>query len=342
MGWETTVLKKVYNFLFLFFLLIFSLFQHTLSPVFPFPSPRPFKQERASFPRFYFVGDEDLLDIIGNGKNVERIQKHFRKMFAGINTVLVDAEGENCLGIASKEGEEVPYGQPVLVKDQRINAWLTALEQQMKVSLAQLLADAVQGVHKFRTEGFHLEPYLAWLDKFQAQLVTLSVQVSWSQSARMALHVLEGGGKGGQLQALIDQVEATLTGLADTVLQHQPPVRRKKLEQVITELVHKRDVTREFVRTGVSSSADFGWLQCMRFEFDPKHPDVMKRLSIEMADTQFSYGFEYLGLVEKLVQTPLTDRCFLTMTQALAARQGGSPFGPAGTGKTESVSDEGV
>ena len=34
------------------------------------------ERERASFPRFYFVGDEDLLEIIGNSKNLPRLQKH--------------------------------------------------------------------------------------------------------------------------------------------------------------------------------------------------------------------------------------------------------------------------
>ena len=47
------------------------------------------ERERASFPRFYFVGDEDLLEIIGNSKNIARLQKHFKKMFAGIASVLV-------------------------------------------------------------------------------------------------------------------------------------------------------------------------------------------------------------------------------------------------------------
>lgn len=63
------------------------------------------ERERASFPRFYFVGDEDLLEIIGNSKNIPRLQKHFKKMFAGVSTVLLNED--IVLGIASREGEEV-------------------------------------------------------------------------------------------------------------------------------------------------------------------------------------------------------------------------------------------
>lgn len=57
--------------------------------------------------RFYFVGDEDLLEIIGNSKNVARLQKHFKKMFAGVSAILLNEDNTVITGIASREGEEV-------------------------------------------------------------------------------------------------------------------------------------------------------------------------------------------------------------------------------------------
>ena len=95
----------------------------------------------------------------------------------------------------------------------------------------------------------------------------------------------------------------------------------------ITELVHQRDVTRQLIKDSCSGPKSFQWLTQMRFYFDPKQKDVLQQLSVRMANAKFNYGFEYLGVQEKLVQTPLTDRCYLTMTQALERRLGGSPFG---------------
>ena len=61
------------------------------------------EKERNAFPRFFFVGDEDLLEIVGNSKDIGRIQKHFRKMFAGIHGLHLDDNGGVIVGIFSCE-----------------------------------------------------------------------------------------------------------------------------------------------------------------------------------------------------------------------------------------------
>lgn len=305
------------------------------------------ERERSSFPRFYFVGDEDLLEIIGNQKDPLRIMKHFKKMFAGVANILLDENSTTVMGLASREGEEVTFKTPVSIKDNpKINDWLSLVEREMRASLAYHLSDAVKDISAFydAAESLDAERYLAWIEQYPAQLVVLAAQITWTMSVEQALvSVAESADHSVvPLETALSQVLRSLDVLADTVLQDLAPIKRRKCEHLITELVHQRDVIRALLRTGVKSAKDFEWLYQMRFYFNSSASDPLARLSIHMADASFAYGYEYLGVPDRLVQTPLTDRCYLTLTQALESRLGGSPFGPAGTGKTESVKALGV
>ncbi|KAG2160116.1 dynein heavy chain and region D6 of dynein motor-domain-containing protein [Suillus bovinus] len=297
------------------------------------------ERERSSFPRFYFVGDEDLLEIIGNSKDIVRIMKHLKKMFAGISTIKLDEDLTQIQGMASREGEEVKFTEPILLKDfPKINDWLAKLESMMRLSLADLLCDAVTELQSFygTPSPLEVDQLMTWMEKYPAQLVTLAVQVAWTTAVDATL-------ESGKLpEAPLETVCQALDLLADIVLQELSPVTRRKCEHLITELVHQRDVTRTLIQQRVADTKAFTWLAQMRFYLNRSVDNPLNRLDICVADASFPYGWEYLGVPDRLVQTPLTDRVYLTLTQALDNQLGGSPFGPAGTGKTESVKALGV
>ena len=56
-----------------------------------------------------------------------------------------------------------------------------------------------------------------------------------------------------------------------------------------------------------------------------------KKATIQMVDADFEYTYEYQGNAPKLVHTPLTDKCYLTLTQGMRVGLGGNPYGPAGS-----------
>jgi dynein heavy chain 1, cytosolic len=287
------------------------------------------ERERASFPRFYFVGDEDLLEIIGNSKDIVRVMKHLKKMFAGIATVRLNEEVTEIQGMASREGETVLFRDPIQLKDfPKINDWLAKIESEMRVSLARLLADAVAELREFYNVDGLSNPsrFVDWIKLYPAQLVTLAIQVAWT--AEVTTSFDQGESPQGALNIILRGLEL----LADVVLTDLDAITRRKCEHLITELVHQRDVSRTLFINKVTNAKDFQWLYQMRFYLDRTVKNPLEQLTIRIANADFPYGWEYLGVPDRLVQTPLTDRTYLTLSQALDTQLGGAPFGPAGTG----------
>ncbi|KAK9349302.1 dynein heavy chain, N-terminal region 1-domain-containing protein [Lipomyces starkeyi] len=296
------------------------------------------EREREQFPRYYFVGDEDLLEIIGNDKDTTRIQRHLKKMFAGIAGLVVDEENSAITGFTSREGEVVDLKEAIsLIKASKVNEWLSQLEISMRETLASYLSDSVGDYRiMFRHKSLTPENLISWIRKYPAQVIIVTSQVVWTEVTEKTLAT-----ESSKLTAIVGQEALLLEMLASIVLQELNRIDRKKCEGLITELVHQRNVVQKLLSQKAVSADDYGWLSTMTFQYS-EQKNLVDRVQVRMGSACFQYGFEYLGIPDRLVQTPLTDKCFLTLTGALEQSFGGSLFGPAGTGKTETVKALGV
>jgi len=112
-------------------------------------------------------------------------------------------------------------------------------------------------------------------------------------------------------------------------------IKRRIIVALITTSVHERDIVENLIEENVSSVNDFIWQKQLRYYWDEIEDNVIVR----QVNANLKYGYEYMGATTRLVITPLTDRCWITITGALNIKLGAAPAGPAGTGKTESTKD---
>ena len=128
--------------------------------------------------------------------------------------------------------------------------------------------------------------------------------------------------KSGQLDQFHTDIERVLeryTNVPINIESTEGLVNDLKYKALIMDTVHNMDVVKQLKDARTRNVYDWLWQKQLRFYLDSS------KAVIRMVDAQFNYTYEYQGNAQKLVHTPLTDKCYLTLTQGMHMGFGGNP-----------------
>ncbi|XP_057583181.1 dynein axonemal heavy chain 14 [Hippopotamus amphibius kiboko] len=283
--------------------------------------------KRMVFPRFYFLSNDELLDILSESRNPESVQPHLVKIFENIKQLLIwkqEIGPPAVMMLISAEGETLVLPKKIRIRS-GVEQWLVNVEKTMFDVVKKFV---VQGV-----EDWYYQKFSIWVVSHPGQVVLTVSQIMFYNDcikSFVSSHSKEE----------VEKVHACmirhLEEVAELVVLDTNNSRTKVvLGALLTLYVYCRDIVRDLLLKSIFNAEDFEWTRHLQYKWNEKQ----KLCYVSQGDASFTYGYEYLGCTPRLVITPLTDRCWLTLTRALHLNLGGCPAGPAGTGKTESVKD---
>ncbi|GIQ84244.1 dynein heavy chain, partial [Kipferlia bialata] len=137
--------------------------------------------KRQAFPRFYFLSNDELLEILGQARNPEAVQPHMKKCFDAVKMLDLQASPSRnarnttvlqATALIAGDGEKVMFQQPVTCSG-AVEGWLLLIESAMRKTLAVLLG---QSLHELRSRA----GYERWIAKWPGQLTLTAGLIQWT------------------------------------------------------------------------------------------------------------------------------------------------------------------
>ena len=280
------------------------------------------ERKRQCFPRFFFLSNQELLEILSETKDPTKVQPHLRKCFEGIASLEFDEELD-VTKMKSITGETVPLTKKVSTSKARgqVDKWLLELEGQMRESMKRQI--------EITFENFDYNDIAGMVKCHPSQAVACVNYIYWTLNIEEAMTSEQQD----QLDKLQESNKAFIAKLSEMVLKESDPQLCNIFANTILTQRYFEDILHLLKEQETKSKDDFSWSSRLRYYIHEGS------VILRMIYSRLDYGYEYLSSYKKLVMTPLTESCYQILLMALDIQQGGLVSGPAATGKTETIKD---
>ena len=231
----------------------------------------------------------------------------------------------------AKDKERLELFEPFPLEGE-VERYLNNLTEAMRMTLKQKMLEGYNAAANWEMD----KPRHLWLFDFPAQTDVTCTQIYWTEESETSLEDLSGGQED-VVKRYLSVCDQRLQELIKLVLGFLKKGDRVKIITIITLDVHGRDTVQKLIDEKVEGLEAFLWQQQLRFYW--MNAGNAMDTEIRICDFKTKYFYEWIGNTGRLVITPLTDRCYVTLTMGLRLFLGGAPAGPAGTGKTETTKD---
>jgi dynein heavy chain, axonemal len=211
--------------------------------------------KRSIFARFYFLSNDELLEILSQTKEVENVRPHLRKVFENMADLEFKAD-KTIIAMYSGEKEKIQFFETVDPRDKGVEYWMGEIERMMFRSVRAVLLNSVQDyLKKARTD---------WILVHPGQCVLNGSQVHWTTEVEEAI-VKEGVlGLSKYFQKLDDQLQETVL----LVRRKLTKLQSTTLGALIVIDVHAKDVINNLMLAKIDDINSFEWISQLRYYWE--------------------------------------------------------------------------
>lgn len=272
------------------------------------------------WPKLRILLPVDLITILST-HDPEAIFSKCRVLFPQLTGITFQPyEPLNAISVQSME-ESIEFKKACSARVSLVE-WLSGIESAMS---DRLESDIMKFVNDLQLLYEDLRS-----PKASEQSKICAIQVKFWRSLLSHMTPTQRSNIGTFLVELSDQIAI----FSNSMLNHYLPYHIKSMSNLLTLLIYHREiVSRLIAEDSFSAEIPFFIESAIKKVWNIGSSP----LYVCQGQMKFEYGMHYFGFCDRLVVTPLTDKCFLSITHAL--RNNSIPYlcGPHGVGKKSIV-----